>query len=134
MLAAGRIVIGAALMLAPERALGALGFEDASEATIAVARLAGVRDIVLGAAQAAAAGDRERLRRSTLACAAADAGDAAVFANALAGSGDARLAGARGLAAAGPATLTGIWAAWRLSQRAGSPSEGLRPASASASD
>lgn len=113
-LAAGRLVIGAGLMLAPERVLGALGFEDASEATVAVARLAGVRDIVLGAAQAVAAGDRDRLRRATLACAAADAGDAAVFGTALANGGRTRTAGARGLAAAGPATLVGLWSAWRL--------------------
>jgi hypothetical protein len=113
-LAAGRVAIGAGLMLAPERVLGALGFERASEATIAVARLAGVRDIVLGVAQATATGDRGRLRRSSLACAAADAGDAAVFGSALLRGGSLRRAGARGLAAAGPATLAGLWAAWRL--------------------
>ena len=113
-LAAGRLMIGAGLMLAPGRVLDALGFEHASEPTIAVARLAGVRDIVLGAVQALSLGDRAALRRSSLACAAADAGDAAVFGTALTAGGAVGRAGSRGLAAAGPATLAGLWLASRL--------------------
>ena len=81
---------------------------------VAVARLAGVRDIVLGAAQALSLGDRAALRRSSLACAAADAGDAAVFGTALTAGGAVGRAGSRGLAAAGPATLAGLWLASRL--------------------
>jgi len=113
-LAAGRLMIGGSLILAPERTLGALGFEQPSETTVAVARLAGVRDIVLGAAQALAIGDRDRLRRSSLACAAADAGDAAVFASALGGEPSVRRAAMRGAAAATPAALAGLWLASRL--------------------
>ena len=113
-LAAGRLAIGAGLMLAPGRTLAALGFEHPSETTVAVARLAGVRDIVLGAAQALAIGDRDRLRRSSIACAAADAGDAAVFTSALGGERSVRAAGLRGAAAATPAAVAGLWLASRL--------------------
>jgi hypothetical protein len=113
-LAAGRLAIGAGLMFAPGRTLEALGFEAPSETTVAVARLAGIRDLVLGAAQGLAIGDRDRLRRSSLACAAADAGDAAVFASLLGARRPARRAGMRGAAAAAPAALAGLWLASRL--------------------
>jgi hypothetical protein len=113
-LAAGRLAIGAGLMLVPGRTLEALGFDGPSETTVAVARLAGVRDVVLGVVEALAIGDRDRLRRSSLACAAADAGDVAVFASALTGESAVRRAGMRGAAAAAPAALAGLWVAWRL--------------------
>jgi hypothetical protein len=114
-LALGRIAIGAGLMLAPGRTLEALGFEESSYPTVVVARLAGGRDLVLGALMGLALGDPERLRRATLACAAADAGDAAIFAAAIAeGDDSARAAGLRGLAAAVPAALAGLWVARRL--------------------
>ena len=114
-LAAGRLAIGAGLMLAPERALVTLGFERPSEATVAAARLAGVRDIVLGAVQVLAVNDGDRLRRASLACAAADAGDVAVFASALAAGDDSfRRAAVRGVGGAVAGTLAGLWVAWRL--------------------
>jgi hypothetical protein len=113
-LAAGRLAIGAGLMLAPERALGALGFERPSEATVAAARLAGVRDLVLGGVQVLAMGDGDRLRRSSIACAAADAGDVAVFTAALGGDGSLRRAAVRGVGGAVAGTLAGLWVAWRL--------------------
>ena len=74
------MAIGAALALAPERALSALGFTDLSPTAIAASRLAGGRDLVLGAAMMAAIDDPERLRAASLANAAVDAGDAATFA------------------------------------------------------
>jgi hypothetical protein len=76
--------------------------------------VAGARDIVMGAATLLALGDRRRLVASHLANAAADAGDAATFATALASSDDLRGAGLRGLAAAVPAAIVGLWAAARL--------------------
>jgi hypothetical protein len=112
--AAGRIAIGAGLALAPERALGALGFSDHTTATVTIARIAGGRDIVLGALTLLALDDDARLRTASLANAAVDGGDALAFAAALGRDGDARDAGVRGLAAAVPATLMSLWAASRL--------------------
>ncbi len=101
------------MLAAPELTLRALGFSETSPATVAVGRIAGGRDFVLGALTLAALDDPERLRRASLANAGADAGDVAAFAIAL-GTKE-RTAGVRGIAAALPATLAGLWAAWRLS-------------------
>jgi hypothetical protein len=110
----GRIAIGAALALAPERALSALGFRDLSATAVAASRLAGGRDMVLGAVMMAAVDDPDRLRAASLANAAVDAGDAATFLAALAQGDEVRTAALRGLAAAVPATLAGLWVAARL--------------------
>jgi hypothetical protein len=107
------MAIGLGLLVAPEPSLRALGFSDVSPATKAVARIAGVRDFVLGGVTLGALGDRERLLSATITNATADAGDSAAFALAL-GDGE-RAAGLRGLAAALPATVAGIWVARRLS-------------------
>jgi hypothetical protein len=56
--------------------------------------------------------DRARLRAASLANAAADAGDTLAFGLAL--SGGERAAAARGLAAALPAAVAGVWTAWKL--------------------
>jgi Domain of unknown function (DUF4267) len=109
----GRVAIGLGLLAAPEQAMRALGFTDVSSATVAVARVAGVRDLVLGIATFAALGDRDRLRASTVANAVADAGDTFAFGAAL-GTSE-RTAGLRGVAAALPSALAGAWTAWRLS-------------------
>jgi len=101
------------MLAATEPALRALGFSEVSPATVAVGRIAGVRDLVLGGVTLAALDDPDRLRTATLANAVADAGDTAAFAMAL--RADQRTAGVRGLAAAIPATAAGIWVAWRLS-------------------
>ena len=111
--AAGRMAIGIGLLALPEPSLRALGFSDVSPSTIAVARVAGIRDLVLGGVTLAALEDRERLRGATVANATADAGDTMAFA--LAARAGERAAGLRGVAAALPATLAGIWVARRLS-------------------
>jgi hypothetical protein len=108
--AAGRIAIGAGMMLAPARSLEALGFQRPNRSTITVGRIAGVRDIVLGLHLAEASRDPDRLRRAHLFCAAADAGDSAAFA-ALLDSREMRLTAYKGLAAAAPATVLGVIAA-----------------------
>jgi len=116
-LALGRLAIGAGLMIAPETTLKTLGFEKPSPSTLAVARLAGGRDIVLGAAEAAALikGNRPALLASTLAVAAADAGDTAIFGAAWA-SGEKSVAEAsmKGAVSAGLATAAALWVARRL--------------------
>jgi hypothetical protein len=110
----GRIAIGVGLAAAPQLALRTLGFRRPSSTTVAVSRLAGGRDLVLGALTLAAMGDRERLRTATLAAAAVDGGDALTFAACL-GDSETRRAAMRGLSAAVPATVAGLWAARRLS-------------------
>jgi hypothetical protein len=109
----GRIALGVGMLVAPEPALRALGFSKVTEATVAISRVAGVRDLVLGVATLARLRDRGDLRAATLANAAADAGDTLAFGLAL-GTPE-RAAGARGIAAALPAAIAGVWAAWRLS-------------------
>ena len=111
--ALGRVGIGFGLLIAPQVALSALGFSDSTPSTVAAARLAGVRDIVLGVATLTVLDDPTRLRAANLANAGADAGDALTFAMALR-DGE-RTAGTRGLAAAIPATAAGLWAASRPS-------------------
>jgi hypothetical protein len=107
----GRVAFGVAMLAAPEPSLRAAGFESVSPATVAVTRLAGVRDLVLGVVTMASLSDPDRLRRATLANTAADAGDSLAFSLAM---GVERAAATRGLAAALPATLAGVWTAWRL--------------------
>ena len=111
--AGARIAIGLGILAAPEPALRALGFKEVTPATLAVGRIAGVRDLVLGLATLAALGDRDRLRTATLANGVADSGDTLAFGLAI-GSTE-RTAGVRGIAAALPAALAGGWIAWRLS-------------------
>jgi Domain of unknown function (DUF4267) len=111
--AGARIAIGLGMLAAPEPALRALGFDEVTPATLALGRVAGVRDLVLGAATLAALGDRDRLRTATLANAVADSGDTLAFGLAI-GSTE-RTAGMRGIAAALPAAIVGGWIAWRLS-------------------
>jgi hypothetical protein len=110
---AGRIAIGVGMLAAPEPSLRALGFSDVGPATAAIGRIAGIRDLVLGAATLAAFDDPARLRAASLANAVADAGDAAAFAIAL--RTNERTAGIRGIAAALPAAAAGAWVTWRLS-------------------
>ena len=107
-----RLALGVAMLAAPEPALRALGFRQITPATVTVTRVAGIRDLVLGAVTLGALDDRHRLRAATLANAAADAVDTLAFTGAL-GSGE-RDAGLRGLAAALPAALAGAWTTWRL--------------------
>jgi hypothetical protein len=111
--AVGRVAIGMGMIAAPEAAMRALGFSEVSPATAAVARIAGIRDLVLGGATLAALDDPERLRTATIGNATADAGDSLAFAMAI--RAEERTAGIRGVATALPATLAGLWVAWRLS-------------------
>jgi hypothetical protein len=111
--AGARIAIGIGLLAAPEPALRALGFGEVSPATVAIGRIAGVRDLVLGLGTLAVLEDRDRLRTATLANALADTGDAFAFGAAL--RTPERTAGARGVAAALPSAIAGALVAWRLS-------------------
>jgi hypothetical protein len=111
---AGRILIGVGLAASPEIAMRLLGFPRYQPETLVVSRIAGARDVVMGAATLLSLGDRDRLARVSLANASADAADSATFAAALAAGGELRGAALRGLAAAVPATIVGAWIASRL--------------------
>lgn len=112
--ACARLGIGIATFGFTRRVLPAIGFERPDPATVALARLAGGRDIALGLHALAGASDRDRLRESVALGTAVDAGDAAAFGAALLqGEGIARTAGMNapaGLAAA----LLGLWILRRL--------------------
>ncbi len=114
-LGAGRLAIGAGLWLAPRQALVALGFGEADERALALARIGATRDLVLGLWQLGSLGDPGELRRASIAGAATDAGDAVAFALTLSSAAH-RNAALRGLAGAVPATVAGLWLASRLGQ------------------
>lgn len=111
----GRAVIGAAIWLAPERALPALGFNRAARRgeALTLARIAATRDLVLGLWQAASLRDRAGRDSQGRRTQASDAGDAVAFA-ALARRGGHPGLAVKGLAGAVPATLAGAWLAARL--------------------
>jgi hypothetical protein len=113
-IAAARIGIGVGAFAFTRRALAALGFQRPHGATLALARLAGGRDIALGLHALAARKERERLREAAALGALVDAGDAVAFGAALAGrqgiDRTAALNAPLGLAAA----LLGAWALRRL--------------------
>jgi Domain of unknown function (DUF4267) len=112
-IAAARIAIGLGVLLATRRAIRGLGFSPRGESA-ALARMAGARDIALGALTLAAAPDRDRLRLASLACAAVDAADAASFAAGAARGEGVERAAMLGIPSAVAATGAGLWIATRL--------------------
>jgi hypothetical protein len=111
--AVGRLAIGVGMFAVPRRALSALGFGDVDETGLTLARLAGVRDMVLAVGTLLALDDGNRLRAASLANAAADGGDALSFGLAL-GRAHRNSPARRGIAAALPASAAGLWVFWRL--------------------
>ena len=76
MFAAGRVLIGATLFVAPDRAAAPWVGDDArTEGARVIVRALGARDAALGAGTLAAAGDAAQLRRWLLASSASDAAD-----------------------------------------------------------
>jgi hypothetical protein len=114
-IAAGRIALGAGALLATRPALRALGFPGTDASGDALARLAGGRDLALGALTLAARNDAAALQALALAGASLDAADALTLG--LAGQKDSelRLAGIGGVVSGGGAALAGAWA-WRRLQ------------------
>ncbi len=111
-LGAGRVAIGLGLWLAPRLAARALGFDEPDARTLAVARIAATRDLVLGVWQLSALDDGEQLARASLAGTVCDAGDTLAFALALRDPST-RAAGVRGIGLAAAATAAGAWLASR---------------------
>ena len=112
--AAGRIGIGIGAFFATRRALGLLGFEAPGGATVALARLAGGRDIALGLHALAAGDDRKRLREAAALGAFVDAGDAVAFGTALARRDGIDRTAALNVPLGAAAALVGAWALNRL--------------------
>jgi uncharacterized protein DUF4267 len=113
---AGRVAIGVGLFAAPALALRGLGFGAPDAKTIAVAQIAGGRDLVMGAETLLAlrAEDPRRVRRSVLYGALADTGDSLAFAAALASGDDEGRATAKvGLPMAAIAAAAGFFAVAR---------------------
>ena len=112
-IAAGRLALGLAISASTRRALAGLGFDDPDDGTIALARLAGGRDIALGLHGLAARGDRSRLAESSAIATAVDCGDGIAFALALRG-GDLGRRALVNLPLIAGAVGAGAWATSRL--------------------
>ena len=114
-LAAGRIAIGAGIWAVPGLASRSLGMRAWHGESLAVARLAATRDVILGIWLAAELRQGGKPLAPAAALAACDAGDALAFA--LLATRDSEPGpGLRGVAAAGPATAAGAWLANRIRQ------------------
>lgn len=114
--AAGRIGIGVGAMFATRPALRALGFPETDPSGRALAKLAGGRDIALGALAFAARDNREALRTACLAGLAVDAGDALSLGAAAARGEELDRAAVLGALSGATAAAAGAWAAGRLGQ------------------
>lgn len=112
-IALARVGIGIAALALTWPALSALGFERPGAAGVALARLAGGRDVALGLHALAAGGERRRLREATALGAAVDLGDAVAFA-ALGADPGARATALRNAPLGAVAALAGAWIYRRL--------------------
>jgi hypothetical protein len=110
-LGAARTGLGVGALFATRPTLKALLFGETDAVGRALAKLAGGRDLALGAMTLAARDDAATLRALVLAAAALDAADAIALGLA-ARDPDTRLAGLGGVASGGAAAVAGVWA-WR---------------------
>jgi hypothetical protein len=108
------MALGAGIWLAPRPTLAALGFGRSDPQVMALARLAGTRDLATGALAVAASGDPVRSASVARLNAAIDAGDALTFAGALRRRDGIDKAAIPGLLGAGGAAAFGLWLAGRL--------------------
>lgn len=113
-LAAGRIGIGIGAFAMTRRALGLLGFERPAAESVALARLAGGRDIALGLHALSALGDRDRLREAAMLGALVDGGDAIAFGAALVNRDGIDRTALTNSPLGAAAALAGLWAFDRL--------------------
>lgn len=109
-----RVGLGAGILAFTRPALGKLGFERPDGATVALARLAGMRDVALGAHALAVTGDRERLREATLLGILVDAGDAVSFGAALVSRDGIDKTAAKNVPVGAAAAIAGAWILSRL--------------------
>jgi uncharacterized protein DUF4267 len=108
-----RIGIGLGALLATRPALRLLGFGDAEATGVALARLAGGRDVALGALTLGARDDARKLGTLLLVSSACDIADA-IGLGVSARHPQTRRAGIGGIVSGSAAALAGLWAARRL--------------------
>jgi hypothetical protein len=113
-LAAGRIAIGTAIWLAPRLSIKALGFDPRNPQAIALARLAGTRDLALGALTMVSLRDLGAARRLSVVNAVVDAADATALTLPFARRHPIGPAAALGATSAVLAALAGAWTAREL--------------------
>jgi hypothetical protein len=113
--AAGRIAIGVGALFVTRPALRVLGFPDPGAPANALGKLAGGRDVALGALALLARDEPTALRTAALAGAGVDASDAISLGIAALRDDGIGLAGAIGALSGSAAAVTGFWAARRLS-------------------
>lgn len=118
-IAATRIGIGVGAFALTRPALGLLGFKRPDGASVALARLAGARDLALGVHALWVRDDRGRLREATLLTTAVDAGDALAFGTALLRRDGIDRIALMNLPVAGGAVVAGAWVAARLRAQSG---------------
>lgn len=108
---ASRVAIGVGAMFATRPALKALGFGHPEATGMALAKLAGGRDVALGALTLAARDDAQMLRTLLLVSSACDVADA-IGLGLSARHPETRRAGLGGVASGSAAAIAGFWA-WR---------------------
>jgi hypothetical protein len=113
-IAAARIGIGIGAVALTRPALRALGFDEPDGTSVALARLAGGRDIAIGVHGLLVRNDAARLREATLLGAAVDAGDAAAFGAAIVSRDGIDRTALMNIPIAGSAVIAGAWVAARL--------------------
>jgi hypothetical protein len=112
-LGAARVGLGIGALFVTRPTLKALLFGETDAVGRALAKLAGGRDLAMGAMTLAARDDAATLRALVLASAVLDAADALALGLA-SRDPDTRLAGLGGVASGGGAAIAGFWAARRL--------------------
>lgn len=110
-LAWARVGIGAAVWLAPRGSMRVLGFDPDSAEVIVLARMAGTRDLALGAVAVSTHRDPEAAAATVGLNAAVDAADAVAFAIALVRRQGIDRAALLGTTSAAVAAATGAWLA-----------------------
>lgn len=111
---AGRVGLGLGITLFTRPALELIGFKRPSGSTVALARLAGMRDVAIGAHALAGAGDRERLREAALIGMLVDTSDALAFGAAIATRDGIDSTAMKNAPAGAAAALVGAWILSRL--------------------
>ena len=115
-IAAGRLGIGVGALGFTRRALAALGFEAPNGAAVALARMAGIRDIALGLHALAARNDLAALREASAIGVAVDAVDAFAFGAALVRREGIDRAAIVSFPTAALAVVAGAWVRGRLQE------------------
>lgn len=113
-IAAARIGIGVGALLGTAPALRALGFPDPDAPARALGKLAGGRDVVLGALPFLVRDEPAALRSAATAAAVVDALDAASLSLMALRSDELGRAGVVGALSGGTAALAGVWAARKI--------------------